>query len=68
MSTRYATMSMLVENFDEKGLDAVLTYVDRFDIEMQILFCRGAVVRRPEVRHAHAGFADYLRRMVRYLQ
>jgi hypothetical protein len=67
-STKYAAMSMLIENVDETTLDPVLEYVGRFDIEFQIIFCRGAVVRHPRVRASHAGFGDYLKTMVRYLQ
>lgn len=67
-STKYATMSMLIEHFDTKNLDQVLDYVSRFDIEIQIIFCRGAVVRNPGIRTGHAKFGQYLTKMVRYLQ
>lgn len=67
-STKYATMSMLVENFSPNNLDAVLEYVQQFDIEMQILFCRGAFVKHPKIREDHEGFIAYLRKMVKYLQ
>ena len=67
-STKYATMSMLMEKYDTDNLDAVLQYVQRFDIEIQIIFCRGAVVRTPEIRTSHDKFGAYLIKMVRYLQ
>lgn len=67
-STKYATMSMLIENFDDKSLDQVLDYVSRFDIEIQIIFCRGAELRRPGSRVKNRKFSDYLTKMVRYLQ
>jgi hypothetical protein len=67
-STKYASMSMLIENVDEKTLSAVLEYVERFDIEFQIIFARGVVVRHPKLRTDHDGFRNYLRNMVRYLQ
>lgn len=67
-STKYATMSMLVENFDEKTLDPILDYVRRFPTEIQIIFCRGAVTRSPETRSSHKKFGEYLIEMVRYLQ
>lgn len=66
-STKYATMSMLVDNFDDADLSKVITYVERFDIEMQIIFCRGAVAKKPHVRSA-TNFAAFLRKMVKYLQ
>lgn len=67
-STKYATMSMLVENFDQDNLDKVLGYVERFPVEIQIVFCRGAVVRNPEIRAGHPAFGKYLLKMTRYLQ
>lgn len=67
-STKYATMSMLVENFDDKSLDKTLEYVDRFDTEFKIMFFRGAVAKKPTIRSTHAGFAKHLTQMVRYLQ
>lgn len=67
-STKYATMSMVIENFHPDNLDEVLEYVGRFDIEMQILFSRGAVVKHPKIREDHIKFIQYLRKMVKYLQ
>ena len=67
VSTKYATMSMLVENIKVQDLDAVLDYVERFDIEMQILFCRGIVTKHPQIKSTHVKFGEYLRNMVRYL-
>lgn len=66
-STKYATMSMLMENFEPGNLDEVLDYVERFDTEIQVIFCRGAVVRKPEIRTNHQKFQDYLMKMLRYL-
>lgn len=67
VSTKYATMSMLVEHVDDKSMDAVLSYVDRFDIEMQILFSRGCAAMKPDLRTKHVGFGKFLTKMVRYL-
>jgi len=67
-STKYATTAMLIERFDEKTLSAILKYLERLDIEFQIVFCRGAVARYPNIRSEHAGFGKYLKEMVRYLQ
>lgn len=68
MSTKYATMAMLIENFDEKNLDQVLKYVEKFGVELQVIFCRGAVARKPKIRSGHPKFGEYLTKMVRYLQ
>jgi len=67
-STKYAVMSMLVENFNTRNLDDILDYVERFDVELQIIFCRGAVARDKTIRSGHSKFGKYLTRMVRYLQ
>lgn len=66
-STKYATMSMLVEHFTEDNLEEVLQYVARFDIEFQIIFSRGAVTRQPKLAARHEKFAEYTAKMVRYL-
>lgn len=67
MSTKYATMSMLIENFTMDNLKNILTYVQKFDIELQIIFSRGAVARNPKIRSEHPEFGQYLVKMVRYL-
>lgn len=67
ISTKYATTSMLIENFEENTLGAILKYVKRFEIEMQILFCRGVVSRKPKIRYSHDEFGVYLKSMVRYV-
>jgi len=69
MSTKFATMSMLVENFNtDEDLDEVLKYIARFDIEMQVVFSRGAVTRKPKIRSEHPKFGQYMAKMARYLQ
>lgn len=67
-STRYATMSMLVEHFDEDNLADILKYIERFDVELQVIFCRGAVVRNKKIRATHEAFGKYLIKMTIYLQ
>lgn len=67
-STKFATMSMLVEHYKEDTLDALIKYVKRFEIEMQILFTRGLAIRNPDLAADHDGLRDYMRGMMRYLQ
>ncbi len=67
-STKYATLSMLIDRFDEKSLDQVIDYVERFPTEIQIIFCRGAVAKKSDIHDRNQKFSGYLRRMVRYLQ
>jgi len=66
-STKYATISMLMENFTAENLDQILIYLKRFAIELQIVFCRGAVARHPKLRATHKSFSDYLNTMINSL-
>jgi hypothetical protein len=67
MSTKYAAISMLIEAAPDHDLDKILIYVERFDIELQIVFARGCVARNPKLRQTHKGFSDYVQRMTRYV-
>lgn len=67
MSTKFATITMLTQHLDAASIGPVLTYVARFDLELQILFFRAANVAAPELRAKNKQFADELLRMVRYL-
>jgi hypothetical protein len=66
-STKYATMSMLTEHIDEKTIDPIIEYVERFDIEMQILFARGAAALNGELEHSSKPFLKFIQSMARYL-
>ena len=68
MSTKYATMSMLVEHVDPTNLEHVIEYISRFDVEIQIIFVKAAAVRYPTIRSTHKEFGAYLSKMVRYLE
>ena len=68
VSTKYATMSMLVEHFKEKTVKPILEYIGRFDIEMRILFMRGAVSTDPDLPIKNEAFAAEMKTLARYLQ
>jgi hypothetical protein len=68
MSTKFATISMLVEHINKKNIEPVLDYVTRFDLELQILFFRAAVVRAPDLRTDNKRFQQEVLNMVRYIQ
>lgn len=68
MSTKFATISMLTQHVDARSIDAVFDYVDRFDLELQILFFRAVNGMHPQLRHKSPKFADALLKMTRYLQ
>lgn len=67
-STKYATISMLIDRFDLINIEAIIAYISRFDIEFQIIFGRGAVTRNPKLAAQSEAFAKYLPKMARYLQ
>lgn len=67
-STKYATISMLVEHCDKGNLGKMITYIKRFDIELQIIFARGVDAKDPLMRTTHREFQDYLMNMSRYLK
>jgi hypothetical protein len=60
-------MSMLTEHIDEKTIDPIIEYVERFDIEMQILFARGAAALNGELEHSSKPFLKFIQSMARYL-
>lgn len=68
MSTKFATITMLTQHLDAASIGPVLTYVSRFDLELQILFYRAANAAAPELRAKNKQFSDELLKMVRYLQ
>jgi hypothetical protein len=66
-STRYATVAMLTEYVAEKTIDPIIEYVERFDIEMQILFARGAATMNADLEQTSKPFLKFIQRMARYL-
>lgn len=66
-ATKYACVSMLIDRLTAKNLDPVLQYIDRFPIELQIVFIRGAVTK-PLVETAKSeSFRNFKVKMVKYL-
>ena len=68
MSTKFATISMLIEHISVRNIEPVLDYINRFDLELQILFFRAAVIRLPNLRTDNKRFQQELLNMVRYIQ
>lgn len=66
-STKYATMSMLIEHANKKNLAQIIPYIERFDIEIQIVFARGMAVKYPTLASDHDEFGKYVREMARFL-
>lgn len=68
LATRYATMTMLAQHIDKANASDLVTYVKKFDIEQQIIFCRLAAARDNDLPSKCKPFADYVQTMIRYLQ
>lgn len=66
-STKYATVSMLIEHFTHDNLHELIDYLKRFDIEFQVIFCRGAVTKDRTLRDKSKAFSSYIESMTRYL-
>jgi hypothetical protein len=67
ISTKYATISMLIENQTPETLDDITDYVGRFDVEMQILFMKGIVARGVDVRTASPKYKEFARKLIRFI-
>ena len=69
-STKYATVSTLVEKFDKEAkvdFKNVLAYLERFSTEFQILYMRALVTRHPELINTNIDFKAFARERARYL-
>jgi hypothetical protein len=49
-ATRWATITHLIENTDDKSFGPIATYVNRLPSEFRVLFFRGLLVRKPELK------------------
>lgn len=66
-STKYAVIGMMVSRHDESNIEALVKFVKKFSIELQVVFMRGVNARNPKLRSRNAEFGKYLMTMVRYL-
>jgi hypothetical protein len=69
MSTKYATVSMLIEHFNEDNLDDISLYAKRLDIEMQILFFKGTYARGIDLSLVpnNSEYKKFVHKMVKYI-
>ena len=63
---RYATTTYLIEQATDKNFDKIATYINRFSSEFRVLFFRGLMIRKPELR-SHPSFRAALLELSRYL-
>ena len=65
-STRWATITTMMEKVDDKNFGALATYANRFPLDFRILFFRSILVQHPKLRQ-HSAFAPAARELIRYL-
>jgi len=67
-STKYATISMLIERHTNDNIGKIIQYVERFPVELQIVFARSVIVRSPKIRTENKDFSRYAMDMMsRYI-
>jgi hypothetical protein len=59
-STKFATISMLMEKHADGDMDNILKYLKRFAPDFQIIFARGVNAKSPRMRSDHKGFSQFL--------
>lgn len=65
-SSKWATISHLMEGVNDLNFDALSTYANKFDLSFKILFYRSVMVRQPNLRQ-HPSFATAMSSLSRYL-
>lgn len=65
-ATRWATITHLIENVDEDSFSAVSDYLARFTAEFRVLFFRGLMAQRRDLKK-HQAFRKAMVELSRYL-
>lgn len=63
LSTRFAVLTMLMANSDQKNIKKVIQYIARFNPEEQIIFYRGALNRDQSLRDVDEVAAELIKVM-----
>jgi hypothetical protein len=65
-STKYAVLTMILDQVTEQNFETVVEYMLRFPTEFQALFFRGVVHRKPSIKRLPA-FAQSIKHLTRFL-
>jgi MoxR-like ATPase len=65
-ATRWATVTHLIEHVDGDSFDAVSTYIAKFTAEMRVIFFRGLMIQKPDLK-LHPAWRRSLVDISRYL-
>lgn len=63
---KWAVVSHMMEKVDDKNFKDLAVYIGRFDQSFQILFFRGLMTRKPELR-THPSFATAISKIMHFL-
>lgn len=63
---KYAVTTYLIEQADKDNFDKVAAYINRFSAEFRVLFFRGLMIRKPQLR-THPAFVNATLELSRYL-
>ena len=63
---RYATVTMLMELTTDQNFVKITEYLNRFTAELRVLYFRGLMIKKPELR-AHPAFRSAMLELNRYL-
>ena len=63
---RFATTTYLIEQAEGKNFEKIAEYINRFSSEFRVLFFRGLMIRKPELR-SHSAFRGAMLELSRYL-
>lgn len=65
-ATRYATITHLLEYAEDKNFDQIAAYLQRWTSEFRVLFFRGLMVQKPDLKK-HPAFRKSMVEISRYL-
>lgn len=68
LATRYATAVMLSEHVTKETVPALIAFMDRFDVEMRVIFMRMALMVDKMLPQKSPEFTKHMRNMAAYLQ
>lgn len=65
-ASRWAVISMMMENITDQTFASLATYTARFPMDYQILFTRSTMIRHPKMRQ-HSAFGPLMQAFSRYI-
>lgn len=63
---KFATVTYLIEQANDKNFEKITEYINRFTSEFRVLFFRGLLIQKPELR-SHPSFNKAMLELSRYL-